>query len=164
MSTQTLITAIFTYHDLDNPAAKDIVAVWTAANAFKSPNPSVVGKIFKAVVLEGDPSKLEERFLAWETFLDVLLEPDAKVSPKWVEQAKAAKDKLRAQRIQANVEVAPPEVKDAGIVAAASAAPMERRSKAPKLNEYNGEPGRCGDWWSHAEEIFAASRPPRPTN
>jgi transposase InsO family protein len=35
---------------------------------------------------------------------------------------------------------------------------MERRSKAPKLNEYNGEPGRCGDWWSHAEEIFAASK------
>lgn len=158
MSTQALITAIFTYHDLDNPTPKDLLPVWAAANAFKTPTPSIVGKLFKAVVMDGDPATRSDRFYAWESFLEGLEAQDSKANDTWKDIAKSWKAKLPGQRLQHGVDREPAEVKAAGIEVASAPIHAASSYKAPRLNEYNGEPGRCGDWWSHAEEIFAASK------
>ena len=160
MSTQALITAILKYQEIESPTEADFVPVWQAANAFANPNPGVVGKIFKAIVTDADPALREDRLLAWETFLEVILETGSKANLKWQAQARLAKEKLPDQRLQARPAAANGEVKEGGSVALniAPGGSLLASSKAPKLNDYNGEPGRCGDWWSHAEEIFAASK------
>ena len=128
--------------------------------------PTNVGKIYAKVVRDNAEQDRELVFLNWEDIMDLLSQEDAPET--WRGTARTWLDKIPSQRKAAGLAVLERKWDDLEPLAAVNGggggvqkavrggASAGARRQLPKLPEYHGDKGQCGEWWSAVQEVFSA--------